>query len=87
MYWDDGLDAYIDAVKFTPQYRSNANVNENAIRALSHDQARHKATALFTDHIRRSGLKYLRKAATSDKNPKVRQRAKALMTRISRGRR
>jgi serine/threonine-protein kinase len=87
MYWDDGLDAYLDAVKFTPQYRSNANVNENAIRALSHDQARHKAATLFTDYIRRSGLKYLRKAATSDKNPKVRQRAKALMTRISRGRR
>jgi serine/threonine-protein kinase len=86
-YWDDGLDAYLDAVKFTPQYRSNANVNENAIRALSHDQARHKASALFTEYIRRSGLKYLRKAAASDKNPKVRQRAKALMTRISRGRR
>jgi serine/threonine protein kinase len=86
-YWDDGLDAYIDAVKFTPQYRSNANVNENAIRALSHDQARHKASALFTEYIRRSGLKYLRKAAASDKNPKVRQRAKALMSRISRGRR
>ncbi len=86
-YWDDGLDAYIDAVKFTPQYRSNANVNENAIRALSHDQARHKASALFTEYIRRSGLKYLRKAAASDKNPKVRQRAKALMSRVSRGRR
>jgi serine/threonine protein kinase len=86
-YWDDGLDAYFDAVKFTPSYRSNANVNENAIRALSHDQAQRKASALFTEYIRRSGLKYLRKAATTDKNPKVRQRAKALMTRISRGRR
>jgi serine/threonine-protein kinase len=87
MYWADGLDAYFDAIKFTPQYKSNANINENAIRALSHDQARHKAAALFTEHIRRAGLKYLRKAAASDKNPKVRQRAKALIPRISGGKR
>ena len=87
VYWSDGLDAYQDALRLNRSYRTKAQINENAIRALSHDQARIKANRLFIRQIGRSGLPYLRKAAKADKNIKVRRRASWLIKQITKRRR
>lgn len=87
VFWGDGIDAYIDAIRLKRDYRSNAKLNENAIKALSHDASRFKVYTLYRKHIRHAGLKYLRKAAKSDSNPKVRSRASFLIKEITKRRR
>ena len=84
MQWSNGLAAYDDALRLKPEYRSNATLNENAIRALAHNQTWRKVNALFVGQIRQGGVKYLRVAAQSDKNPTVRQRAKQILGRVAR---
>jgi serine/threonine protein kinase len=82
--WGNGLEAYEDAIRLKRDYRSHATLNENAIRAFSHQQTWPKARALFVGQIRQAGLKYLRQAAQSDRNRLVRDRAKQVMSAINR---
>jgi serine/threonine protein kinase len=84
MQWSAGLAAYDDALRLRPEYRGNATLNENAIRALAHKTTWPKVNALYTGLIRQAGAKYLRIAAQSDKNPTVRQRAKQILGRVGR---
>jgi serine/threonine protein kinase len=81
--WSNGLTAYNDALRLKPEYRSNATLNENVIRAFSHKQTWPKAKTLFLGPIRSAGLKYLRTAAQSDKNAVVRDRAKQIITALN----
>jgi serine/threonine-protein kinase len=80
--WSNGLDAYDDALRLKPEYRGNATLNANAIRALSHSQTWRKVNALYVERIRQAGARYLREAAQSDKNTTVRQRARLVLGRI-----
>jgi serine/threonine protein kinase len=82
--WGNGLEAYEDALRLKPDYRSQATINENTIRAFSQKQTWPKARALFLGHIRQAGLRYLRQAAQSDKNAVVRERAKQVISAINR---
>jgi serine/threonine protein kinase len=82
--WSNGLEAYEDALRLKPEYRSYAKINQNAIRAFSNNKTWAKAKALFTGQIRQAGLKYLRQAAQSDKSSVVRARAKQVITALSR---
>jgi serine/threonine protein kinase len=82
MQWSKGLEAYEDALRLKPEYRGNPTLNNNAIRALSHNQTWRKVSALYTDRIRQAGVKYLREAAQSDRSSVVRQRARQLLGRL-----
>jgi serine/threonine-protein kinase len=84
MQWSNGLAAYNDALRLRPEYRSNATLNENAIRALAHNQTWRKVNTMFVSQIRQGGVKYLRAAAQSDRNATVRQRAKQILGRVAR---
>ncbi len=82
MQWRNGLEAYEDALRLKPEYRGNATLNANVIRALSHSQTWRKVNALYVERIRQAGARYLREAAQSDKSSVVRQRAKLVLGRI-----
>jgi serine/threonine-protein kinase len=84
MQWSNGLAAYGDALRLKPEYRGNATLNENVIRALAHNQTWRKVNTLYVNQIRGAGAKYLREAAQSDKSPAVRQRAKQILGRVAR---
>jgi eukaryotic-like serine/threonine-protein kinase len=86
MQWSNGLEAYEDALRLKPEYRGNATLNTNVIRALAHPQTWRKVNALYVERIRQAGAKYLREAAQSDKNLIVRQRAKLVLGRLGGGR-
>ena len=84
LQWGNGLKAYADALRLKPDYRTQATLNQNAIRAFSNKQTWPRARALFVSQIRHGGLRYLRQAAQSDKNRLVRDRAKQVISAINR---
>ncbi len=82
-WWSIGMREYKDAIKNNRSYRKRSVLNKNVIRALGSDKSKSKAITLYLKTIGRSGLKYLRRAAKSDRNSKVRRRAKWLIKQLS----
>ncbi|HUS62943.1 MAG TPA: serine/threonine-protein kinase [Kofleriaceae bacterium] len=85
-WWTVGMDYYRSAIAKNGLYRGKRILNTNVIRALGDRRTAGKASRLFTGSIRRAALPYLRRAARSDRNPKVRRAAAYLVRRLSRRR-
>ena len=85
-WWTVGMDYYYAAIAKNRLYRGKRILNTNVIRALGDRRTSRKASRLFTRSIGRSALPYLRRAARSDRNPKVRRAAAYLVRRLSRRR-
>jgi serine/threonine-protein kinase len=86
-WWSMGIQEYKVAIRNNRDYRKRSILNKNVIRALGSEKTKSKAISLYLNSIGRSGLKYLRRAAKSDKNKKVRSRANWLIKRLSKKRR
>ena len=82
--WSNGLRAYTSALKKNRNYRNKSRLIKNTILSLSSDKTQRAANNLFLNYIKKSGLSYLRSAARSDKNAKVRRRASWLAKKLSR---
>jgi len=82
-WWSIGMQSYKDAIENNRDYRNRSVLNKNVIRALGSDKTKSKAISLYLNDIGRSGLKYLRRAAKSDRNSKVRSRASWLVKKLS----
>jgi serine/threonine-protein kinase len=85
-WWTDGMKSYQAALRNNPAYRRRAVLNKNVIRALGSPQTSRAATSLVLRWLGRAAVPYLRRAAQTDPNPRVRQRASALWRRLSRRR-
>jgi eukaryotic-like serine/threonine-protein kinase len=86
MWWTDGMQRYRAAIANNREYRKRAVLIKNTIRALGSAKTSGKAWSLLQSVIGAPALPYLRSAAKSDGNPKVRSKATTLVKKISKRR-
>jgi hypothetical protein len=83
MWWADGLEQYEDALRLDPSYRFDEGLIENVVRSLINDRVYPGNESLLVDRIGSPALPALQRSARSNPNAKVRERARALVERLS----
>jgi hypothetical protein len=86
MWWTDGMERYRAAIANNREYRKRSVLIKNTIRALGSQKTSGKAYSLLSSVIGWPALPYLKSAAKSDGNSKVRSRAASLVKKISKRR-
>jgi hypothetical protein len=81
LWWTDGMESYVLAIKHDRNYRKRATLIKNAIRALAKKKTQRKAAALLYSHVGRVALPYLDRAAKSS-NQAIRGNARWLAGRL-----
>ncbi len=82
LWWSVAMDHYKAAIVKNGRYRSNAVLNKNVIRMLASPKTQRKATGFLRTTIGKWAVPYLRIAAKSEPNDRVRKQAAALAKSI-----
>ncbi len=82
LWWGVAIDHYKTAIKRNAGYKRNAVLNKNVIKMLGSKSTVRKAQGFLRWTVGRSAVPYLRAAAKSHENGKVRRQAAALAKQI-----
>lgn len=82
LWWSIAMDHYKAAINKNGRYRSNAVLNKNVIRMLASPKTERKATAFLRTTIGKWSVPYLKLAAKTEPNARVRKQAAALAKSI-----
>jgi eukaryotic-like serine/threonine-protein kinase len=82
LWWAVAMDHYKAAIAKNGRYRANAVLNKNVIRMLASTKTQKKAASFLRSTIGKSAVPYLRTAAKSEPNDRVRKQAAALAKSI-----
>jgi len=78
LWWAVAMDHYKAAISKNGGYRSNAVLNRNVIKMLGSPRTVKKATSFIRSTIGKPALPYLKQAAKSEPNDRVRKAAASL---------
>jgi hypothetical protein len=81
-WWSIAMDHYRIAITKSGGYKQNSTLNRNIIRMLASNKTRGKADFFLRKTIGRPAVPYLKQAAISEKNARVRQYAAGLVKAI-----
>jgi eukaryotic-like serine/threonine-protein kinase len=84
LWWSDAMESYRSAIRVNRAYRSRAIMINNVIRSLGSTKTYAKASYFLRKDVGGAAAPYLRKAAKSDKNSKVRARAALILKQLGR---
>lgn len=82
LWWSVAMDHYKAAISRNGRYRRNGVLNSNVIRMLASTKTQRKAAGFLRSTIGKPALPYLRIAARSSPNDRVRKQAAALAKSI-----
>lgn len=82
LWWSVAMDHYKAAIAKNNRYKSNAVLNKNVIKMLASPKTSRKASAFLRSTIGKWSVPYLKAAAKSEPNDRVRKQAAALAKSI-----
>ena len=82
LWWSVAMDHYKAAITKNGKYRGNAVLNRNVIKMLASPKTDKKAAAFLRNTIGKSAVGYLKIAAKTEKNDRVRKQAASLAKTI-----